>query len=199
MNEHKPPVLCIVGPTATGKSDLGIALAKILNGEVLSADSMQVYRGMDVGTAKVPLHARQGVPHHLLDLVEPDVRFTVADWVTAADEVIAALHRRGKLPIVVGGTGLYIRAICEDLDFGAATEAPEARQRWVRYLEAHGAEALHAALAKVDPPTAQRLHPNDTRRVLRALEVYEAGVDGLCPHRTIGGSKVADIGPCSSG
>jgi tRNA dimethylallyltransferase len=173
MRSGKPPVLCIVGPTGTGKSDLGIRVAKELGGEVLSADSMQVYKGMDIGTAKVPPEEQDGVPHHLLDLVEPDVRFTVADWVKRADEAIAEILARGNLPIVVGGTGLYIRAITEDLSFAEEEGSAEVREKWTDFLRQHGNEALHAALRERDPASAERLHPNDVRRVIRALEVYE--------------------------
>jgi tRNA dimethylallyltransferase len=182
MDVSKPPVLCIVGPTATGKSALGIELAKQLSGEVLSADSMQVYRGMDIGTAKVTREEQQGVPHHLLDLVSPDVRFTVADWVQRADAVISEIHARGNLPIVVGGTGLYIRAITEDLSFAEEEGSEEVRRRWFSYLQQHGPEALHQALRERDPASAARLHPNDTRRVIRALEVFELGGKPLSAH-----------------
>jgi tRNA dimethylallyltransferase len=182
MDVSKPPVLCIVGPTATGKSALGIELAKHLSGEVLSADSMQVYRGMDIGTAKVTREEQQGVPHHLLDLVSPDVRFTVADWVQRADAAISEIHARGNLPIVVGGTGLYIRAITEDLSFAEEEGSEEVRRRWFSYLQQHGPEALHQALRERDPASAARLHPNDTRRVIRALEVFELGGKPLSAH-----------------
>ncbi len=182
MDVCKPPVLCIVGPTATGKSDLGIQLAKQLCGEVLSADSMQVYRGMDIGTAKVTREEQQGVPHHLLDLVSPDVRFTVADWVKRADAAISEIHARGNLPIVVGGTGLYIRAITEDLSFAEEEGSEEVRRRWFSYLQQYGPEALHQALRERDPASAARLHPNDTRRVIRALEVFELGGKPLSAH-----------------
>ncbi|MDQ0189313.1 tRNA (adenosine(37)-N6)-dimethylallyltransferase MiaA [Alicyclobacillus cycloheptanicus] len=173
MANTRPPVLCIVGPTGVGKSDFGILLAKAVGGEIVSADSMQVYRGMDIGTAKLTPAQMQGVPHHLLSIVDPDEPFTAADWTARADRVIADIHRRGKLPIVVGGTGLYIRAIVEDLDFGRQSGSPEIRQRWQAFADAHGKEALHAQLQKIDPDTALRLHPNDVRRVVRALEVAE--------------------------
>ncbi|GGJ04300.1 tRNA dimethylallyltransferase [Alicyclobacillus cellulosilyticus] len=167
------PVLCIVGPTATGKSDLGVRIAKAVGGEVVSADSMQVYKGMDIGTAKLTPEQMQGVPHHLIDIVEPSQRFTVAEWVTLADTVIARLHAEGKLPVVVGGTGLYIRAIVEDLDFAASPGSAAVREKWRRFAQQHGPYALHAALHRVDPDAAARLHPHDVRRVIRALEVAE--------------------------
>jgi tRNA dimethylallyltransferase len=171
--EVSRPVLCIVGPTATGKSELGVQIAKAVGGEVISADSMQVYRGMDIGTAKLTQEEMQGVPHHLIDLVNPDEPFSVAEWTKRADAVIEQLHREGKLPVVVGGTGLYIRAITDDLDFFDKAGSAEIRAKWQTYLEEHGNLALHAVLAQLDPRTATRLHPNDTKRVIRALELIE--------------------------
>jgi tRNA dimethylallyltransferase len=175
MERWERPVLCIVGPTATGKSELGVWLAKQLGSEVISADSMQVYRGMDVGTAKLSSEEMQGVPHHLIDIVDPLDRFTVAEWKARAETVIDRLHARGVLPLVVGGTGLYIRSITDDLDFAGAEGSAAIRDKWRRFAEAHGAAALHAELAARDPETARRLHPNDVRRVIRALEVIELG------------------------
>lgn len=169
----KLPVLCIVGPTATGKSDLGVFIAKEVGGEILSADSMQVYRKMDIGTAKLSTEEMNCVPHHLIDLVNPDDPFTVADWVRAADGIIASLHRKGVLPIVVGGTGLYTRAITHNLDFAEKPGAAELRDKWRMFLEKNGPMALHDELMKQDEVTARRLHPHDTRRVTRALEVIE--------------------------
>jgi tRNA dimethylallyltransferase len=169
----KGPVVCIVGPTATGKSDLGVWLAEQTGGEVISADSMQVYRGMDIGTAKLKRDEMRGVPHHLIDVVDPDQPYSVADWTKAADAVISRLHSRGKLPIVVGGTGLYIRSITENLDFAEQKGSTEVRDQWQAFADAHGTEALHQELAKRDSASARRLHPNDVRRIVRALEVYE--------------------------
>ncbi len=133
---------------------------------------MQVYRGMDIGTAKLTKAEMQGVPHHLIDVVNPDEPYSVAAWTKAADEIIAHLHRRNILPIVVGGTGLYIRAITEDLNF-ADSGSQEIRAKWQQFADRHGTLALHAALSERDPETAKRLHPNDVRRMIRALEVYE--------------------------
>ncbi len=169
----RAPVLCIVGPTGVGKSHVGIEVARAVGGEIVSADSMQVYRGMDIGTAKVTQAEMQGVLHHGLDLVDPTEPFTVANWVTHADDAIAGIIRRGRLPIVVGGTGLYIRAIVEDLDFARQAGSDSVRAKWEAYLLDHGSEELHRRLCDVDPASANRLHPNDTRRVIRALEVAE--------------------------
>lgn len=170
---NRSKVLIVLGATATGKSELGIRLAQKWDGEILSADSMQVYRGMDVGTAKLTESEMDGVPHHLLDIVSPKERFTVADWVRMADDTIQDITRRGKLPIVVGGTGLYIRGITEDMDFRVDAGATEIREKWESYLRVYGVERLHEELAAVDEQSAKRIHPNDTRRVIRALEVFE--------------------------
>lgn len=173
------PVLCIVGPTGVGKSDVAVAVARAVGGEVVSADSMQVYRGMDVGTAKLTPEQMQGVPHHCIDLVDPRDSFTVADWTRHADQAIAAIHARGRLPIVAGGTGLYIRAIVEDLDFAQRAASTAVREQWEQYVAHHGAQALHERLIEVDPVSATRLHPNDIRRVMRALEVAQVGEQPL--------------------
>ncbi|MCL6634124.1 MAG: tRNA (adenosine(37)-N6)-dimethylallyltransferase MiaA [Alicyclobacillus herbarius] len=171
--ERRWPVLCIVGPTATGKSDLAVRVAREVDGEVVSADSMQVYRHMDVGTAKLTREEMQGVPHHLIDVVNPDEVFTVAEWKQRAERAIVEILERGRLPLLVGGTGLYIRAITDDLNFAERDETGRIREKWQRYLEEHGQEALYAVLQERDEDTAARLHPNDTRRVIRALEVSE--------------------------
>jgi tRNA dimethylallyltransferase len=171
--DNRPPVLCIVGPTASGKSGLAVEVAKVVGGEVLSADSMQIYRGMNIGTAKLSPSEMQGVPHHLMDLVNPDEAFSVAQWTVVADQVIHDLHQRGKLPIVAGGTGLYIRAITEDLHFAEQSKSEPIREKWQAYAIEHGNVALHDALRAKDEVTASRLHPNDVRRVIRALEVVE--------------------------
>ncbi|MBX5437866.1 MAG: tRNA (adenosine(37)-N6)-dimethylallyltransferase MiaA [Alicyclobacillaceae bacterium] len=167
------PVLCIVGPTATGKSELGVKVAKAVGGEVISADSMQVYRGMDIGTAKLTPSEMDGVKHHLIDVVDPDQPFSVAAWAERARDVVDGLHRQGRLPVVVGGTGLYIRALTDDLDFANQPGSTWVRERWLAFAEAHGPLALHQELERRDPDSARRLHPHDIRRIVRALEVYE--------------------------
>lgn len=178
----KPPLLVIVGPTAVGKTEFCIELARRLPAEIVTADSMQVYRGMDVGTAKPTEAERGGVPHHGIDLAEPDEEFNVADYRRHALAAIAAIHARGKLPILSGGTGLYVRAVVDEFLF------PEKGADWAfrRRLEAEaervGRPAIHARLRAVDPETARRLHPNDLRRVVRALEVYERTGRPLSEH-----------------
>jgi len=168
---QKIPLLVIVGPTAVGKTSLSLELAEAISGEIISADSMQIYQGMDIGTAK-PSHAeQQRVRHHLIDIVSPLESFNVQDWVNLAENVIDDIRQRDKAPIVSGGTGLYINALLDGFLFPDTSADPALR----RSLEERGTQdptALHRELAEVDPTTAQRLHPNDLRRVIRALEVY---------------------------
>jgi len=165
------PIVAVVGPTATGKSDLGIALAHALGGEVVNADASQLYRGMDIGTAKLPVTERQGVPHHLLDVLDVRDEATVAAYQRDARAAIAQIRDRGHVPILVGGSGLYVRAALDDLRI-PPTE-PAARARWEARLDEIGSDALHAQLAAVDPAAARQIHPTNGRRVVRALEVIE--------------------------
>lgn len=167
------PLLVVVGPTAVGKTAVLMELAPRLDAEVVSADSMQVYRGLDIGTAKPSPEERRRVPHHLIDVAEPGERFTVARYQKLAREAIADIHRRGKLPILSGGTGLYVQAVLEPLLFPDAGEDLELRARLAREAEEQGPGVLHRRLSQVDPETAARLAPADLRRVVRALEVYE--------------------------
>ncbi|GGA24775.1 tRNA (adenosine(37)-N6)-dimethylallyltransferase MiaA [Paenibacillus physcomitrellae] len=169
---HKPNLLVLVGPTAVGKTNLSIELAKSFSCEIISGDSMQVYRGMDIGTAKISEQEMEGVPHHLIDVLEPDDAFSVARFQSACAELIPAITSRGNLPFIVGGTGLYVESVCYEYQFSEA-EADEAfRQEQQRFADEHGTEALHVKLAAVDPASAAKLHPNDVRRVIRALEIY---------------------------
>jgi tRNA dimethylallyltransferase len=162
-----------VGPTATGKTELSLALAETLPIEVLVADSRQVYRGMDVGTAKVSAADRHRVPHHLFDLVEPDSRFTVADWTARARALVPEIAARGALPTLVGGSGLYVSALVDGLDFAAQPWSPDVRQRLTEELETDGLGALAARLERLDPVGAARTDLRNPRRVLRALERAE--------------------------
>lgn len=166
-------LLAIVGPTAVGKSHVALSVAKLLNGEIVSADSVQVYRGMDIGSAKPTPEERAEVPHHLIDIVDPDAYYTVADFQRDALAVIQQIHNRGKLPILVGGTGLYIRAVIQDFTFSESGINENLRERLWEEAENKGPAHLHAKLVNVDPVTAKKLHPNDLRRVIRALEVFE--------------------------
>lgn len=174
----------MVGPTATGKSDLAVALARRVGGEVVNADAMQVYRGMDVGTAKLPAADRHDVPHHLLDILEVTQPATVAEFQGWAREAIDGCLRRDAMPLVVGGSALYVRAILDRFEFPGTD--PDLRARYERELTEHGSEALHARLAEVDPAAATAILATNGRRIVRALEVvaltgrpYEAS---LPPH-----------------
>jgi tRNA dimethylallyltransferase len=165
------PVLAIAGPTATGKSDLAVALAERLDGEVINADSMQLYRGMDVGTAKLPPAERRGIAHHLLDVWPVTKSAAVAEYQALARAAIAAVHSRGRLPVLVGGSGLYLRGALDHLEFPG--ESPEIRARRYAELAERGAPALHAELAGRDPAAAAAILPTNGRRIVRALEVIE--------------------------
>ena len=172
--EHRPKLLVLCGPTASGKTALGVALAQARNGEVVSADSMQIYRRMDIGTAKPTAEEMGGVPHHMLDVADPAEDYSVARYVRDADACVQDILARGRLPIVVGGTGLYIDNLVAGRDFAPFTGAW--RERLQARAREEGLPALHAELRRVDPDRAEKLHPNDEKRILRALEVwYETG------------------------
>lgn len=179
---EKPPLVVVVGPTAVGKSELAIELALRTRGEVVTADSMQVYRGLDIGTAKPTLEDRRGVPHHLIDICDPDERFNVAEYRRLAHRVIEEVHGRGNLPILAGGTGLYVKAVLDEFLFPDEGADYELRRRLEAEAKEAGPLALHSRLREVDPLTAQRLHPNDVRRVVRALEVYHTTGKPLSEH-----------------
>ena len=170
--DARPRVIAIGGPTATGKTALSVALASRFGGEILSADSMQIYRGLDVGTAKVTPQEMQGIPHHLLDILTPDQPFSVAEFTDRAGAIIADLTARGKLPFVVGGTGLYITSLLSGVRFAPQPENRELRAALQARAAAGEGNALYAELAAVDPEYAGTLHPNDENRVIRALELY---------------------------
>jgi tRNA dimethylallyltransferase len=164
--------LVLTGPTASGKSALALELAEKLNAEIVAADSMTLYRGMDIGTAKPPAADRARVPHHLIDVLDPWESASVAWWLERAAECVADIERRGKTALIVGGTPFYLKAILCGL-FESPPSDEGLRRRLEQEAEANGREALHARLAGVDPESARRLHPNDVRRVVRALEVWE--------------------------
>ena len=167
-------VLCIVGPTASGKSAVAMRLAKAMQGEIVCMDSMQIYRGMDIGTAKPTMKERGEVAHHMVDVVEPTEPFTVSQYVEMAEPILRDIARRGHRPILVGGTGFYLRAIADGLALGGAKGDPLLRAKYDAIAnETDGRRKLHAMLEAVDPVSAERLHENDVRRVARALEVYE--------------------------
>lgn len=178
---QKEKLVVIVGPTAVGKTALSLQLAVEFQGEILSGDSMQVYRGMDIGTAKASPEELAVVPHHLIDIVEPDEEYSVAIFQTMARRLISEVNQRGHIPFIVGGTGLYIQSVTHAYEFAETAQDVELRERLQRYADLEGVEALHQRLAAIDPITAERLHPNDVKRVIRAIEIYE-----------VTGSRMAD-------
>ncbi|MEO8511255.1 MAG: tRNA (adenosine(37)-N6)-dimethylallyltransferase MiaA [Chloroflexota bacterium] len=181
MAPAAPALLGIVGPTASGKTDLALALARELRVEILVADSRQVYRGMDIGTAKPDAAAQAAVPHHLLDLVDPDEPFTVAQWVAAARRLIPEIAARGALPLVVGGSGLYVTSLTDGHDYDAQAWSPEVRARLSERLAVDGLEALAERLGTLAPAVAARTDLRNPRRVVRALERAESGDGGALP------------------
>lgn len=170
-NSDKPFVLAVCGPTASGKTWLGVELAKLYGGEVISADSMQIYKGMDIASAKPTEAEMQGIPHHLIGVVGRDVTFSAADYVKMARETIADILSRGKLPIVVGGTGLYVDSLLNNVQFSEMKSDAAYRESLYELSRAEGNEALYAELVKADPEAAKSIHPNNLVRVVRALEV----------------------------
>jgi tRNA dimethylallyltransferase len=174
VGQTTPLVLALVGPTATGKTALSLALADLVPLEVVSADSRMVYRWMDIGTAKPSEDERRRVPHHLVDVADPDEQYTLAHYQQHALAAIARIHRRGRLPLLVGGTGLYFRAVCDGLQIPAVPPDPAYRAELEARAERDGWQTLRDELASVDPQSAARIEPRNVRRVIRALEVHRA-------------------------
>ena len=170
-------LIFVVGATASGKSQVGVDLAKKFNGEIVSCDSMQVYRDMNIGTAKVTAEEMQGIPHYMIDVVNADSGFSVGEFATMADDVIEDILSRGKTPIAVGGTGLYVDGILYPMSFGGDKNV-EIRKDLENQLALYGKEYMHSLLAEIDPADAAKIHPNNTKRVLRALEIYKT--TGIC-------------------
>ena len=168
-------VLAIVGPTAVGKTALSIELAKKYHGEIISGDSMQVYRGLDIGTAKVTAQEKQGIVHHLIDIRNIDERFSVADFISLSQKLISEINRRGHLPIIVGGTGFYLNALLDGLTLGGDSydQNETVRNKWREFAAQNGHEALWQKLHKVDPEAAAKIPVSNERRIIRALEVFE--------------------------
>ncbi len=166
------PVVVIVGLTAVGKSEIAVELALRLHGEIISADSVQVYRHLDIGTARIPAVRQKGVPHHLLGFLEPDEEFTVAHYQRLARDKIREITGRGRLPFLVGGTGLYVQSVVDPYEFPPLEGLEEIRRQLRSRSEDAQAAELYAELRRVDPQAAARIHPNDRRRIIRALEVY---------------------------
>lgn len=171
--QKKEKIVVIIGPTAVGKTKLSIALAKRFNGEIISGDSMQVYKGLDIGTAKIKQEEMEGIPHYLIDIKEPDESFSVAEFQSLVKQHIKDISNRGKLPIIVGGTGLYIQSVIYDYQFSHVPSSDQGiREKLEKKALEEGNQALHDQLKQIDPISAERIHPNNIRRVIRALEVY---------------------------
>ncbi|MCI8625704.1 MAG: tRNA (adenosine(37)-N6)-dimethylallyltransferase MiaA [Lachnospiraceae bacterium] len=184
MKQPKPPLVVLTGPTAVGKTDLSIRLAKRIGGEIISADSMQVYRGMDIGTAKISEEEKQGVPHFLLDELEPWEEFHVALFQQKAKQYIKEIYGRGHIPILVGGTGFYIQSVLYDIDFKEPVleEEKDIRQDLEKKAQDKGEAWLHEELEKVDPVSAGQIHPHNVKRVIRALEYYRQTGEPISAH-----------------
>lgn len=166
-------VIVILGPTGSGKSKLSISLAKKLGGEIVSCDSMQIYRRMDIGTAKISKREMENIPHHMIDIVEPNEEFSVGEYVKQAKKIIAEIFERNKVPIVVGGTGLYVKALTQNYDFGNTEKNLEIREKYKKILKEKGNEFLFNILNEKDPEIAKKIHVNDTKKIIRALEKIE--------------------------
>ena len=185
-----PPLIAIVGPTASGKSALGLRLARAHGGEIVSCDSLQVYRGLDIGSAKATLEERREVRHHLIDVVDPGELFSAAEYARRARGALADVTERGRLPIVAGGTGLYLKALLEGLFEGPARDEVR-RRRLERLAERFGDERVHRLLRRLDPEAAGRIRPRDRVRIVRALEVYWATGQPISAHQRKGAEPLS--------
>ena len=178
----KQPLIILTGPTASGKTALSVELAKRIGGEIISADSMQVYRYMDVGSAKVTVEEMDGVPHHLIDVLDPQDSFNVVTFQEMAKEAMKKIYANGHIPIVAGGTGFYIQALLYDIDFTDNDGDMEYRHHLEELAKEQGAEVLHSMLKEVDPPSAEAIHANNVKRVIRALEFYKKTGQRISDH-----------------
>ena len=178
----KRPLIVLTGPTAVGKTSLSISLAKAVNGEIISADSMQVYKKMDIGSAKIRPEEMQGVKHYLVDILEPEEEFHIVKFQQMAKEAMEEIYEKGKIPILVGGTGFYIQAVTRDIDFTEAQQENTYRAELEKLAETEGAEYLHDRLKEVDPASADTIHANNVKRVIRALEFYHQNGTPISAH-----------------
>lgn len=178
----KKPLIILTGPTAVGKTALSIELAKAIGGEIISADSMQVYRHMDVGSAKVTKEEMQGVPHHLIDVLDPDEEFNVTRFQAMAKEAMDGIYARGHVPIIAGGTGFYIQALIYDIDFKENDDSTAMREELESLGEEKGNEHLHDILREIDPESAEAIHANNRKRVIRAIEYYRMTGQKISEH-----------------
>ena len=182
MEMEKRPLVVITGPTAAGKTALSLALASRIGGEIISADSIAVYRHMDIGSAKIRPEETRGIPHHLIDVLEPEEDFHVVLFQQLAKEAMKGIYARGHIPVVVGGTGFYIQALTRDIDFTRAENMESLREDLEAFAREHGAHALHERLRQVDPQSAAAIHENNVKRVIRALEFYEQNRSPISIH-----------------
>lgn len=166
-------IIVIIGPTAVGKTYVSVELAKKLSTGIISADSMQIYKQMDIGTAKVSKDEMQGIPHHMIDIVNPDASYSVSDFKEDSEKIIDNMLLNNHIPIIVGGSGLYVNSLIYDLDFGKAKSDEKLRDYYTYYYREHGEDALYDKLQKIDPESALKIHKNNVKRVIRALEVYD--------------------------
>jgi len=181
LESRKKTLIIILGPTCVGKSGTAIKIAKIFNGEIINCDSMQVYRGFDIGTDKIPFGQRENIPHHLLDIISPSTQFTAADFIRLALKAIEKIHKKNKLPIITGGTGLYLKALLDGL-FPEGKSDPNIRKRLEAEAEERGLESLSEKLKTIDPQYAEKIGNNDKYRIIRALEVFEATNKTMSAH-----------------
>lgn len=172
MEDRAKPLLVICGPTASGKTSLGVNICKKINGEIISADSMQIYKGLNIGTAKPTIEEQQGIVHHLIDILNPEQKYSVADYTDHANKVISDIYSRGKIPVVCGGTGQYISGLINGLKYFDVKISCELRQKLAKREEKEGVEALYKELCKIDTEYTKNLHQNNKKRILRGLELY---------------------------
>lgn len=182
MTTEQIPVVAVVGPTASGKSRLAVELAKWLNSEVVSADSMQIYQEMTIGTAKITPEEMEGVPHHMIDFLPVTSPFSVADYVSMAKTCLQEIHNRGKIPVLAGGTGLYVRSLLQNLDFSEGDHDLSLREELTELANREGVEPLMEELRRIDPESAERIEPNNLPRVIRAIELYRATGKTMTQH-----------------
>ena len=192
----KKPILILTGPTAVGKTRLSIKLAKAVNGEIISADSMQVYRYMDIGSAKIKPEETEGVPHHLIDVLDPEEEFNVVTFQKMCKKCMEEIYERGHVPILTGGTGFYIQSVLYDIDFTENAEDTTIRNRLEKEAEEKGAEYLHQKLQEVDPASAEAIHANNIKRVIRALEFYEQTGEKISLHNELERQKESAYASC---